>query len=298
VPGATKQLHDAEKVVLTMTIANVDMAAAWDGDEGTDWARDWERYDLGVRSHHLRLMEAAAISRGEHVLDVGCGNGQTTRDAARSAAEGSALGVDLSSGMIARARELARREKLTNVTFEIADAQVHPFEPVSYDIAISRFGAMFFGDPVAAFTNIARGLRPGGRLVLMSWQRLENNEWLVAIRRALAVGRDLPAPPVGAPGPFGLADPDGASTVLTAAGFEQVDCQGVEGPFFAGADPDDAVAFLGRGGVVRGLLQGLEPSDRERALDAFRATMASHESEAGVRFDSASWLISARRPAD
>jgi SAM-dependent methyltransferase len=82
---------------------------------------------------------------------------------------------------------------------------VHPFEPARYDIAMSRFGAMFFGDPVAAFTNIGRGLRPGGRLVLMSWQRLENNEWLVAIRRALAVGRELPAPPVGAPGPFGLA---------------------------------------------------------------------------------------------
>jgi ubiquinone/menaquinone biosynthesis C-methylase UbiE len=153
-----------------MTIANVDMAAAWDGDEGTDWARDWERYDLGVRSHHLRLMEAAAISPAEHVLDVGCGNGQTTRDAARSAAAGSARGVDLSSVMIARAREVARDENVTNVTFEIADAQVHPFEPARYDIAMSRFGAMFFGDPVAAFTNIGRGLRPGGRLVLMSWQ--------------------------------------------------------------------------------------------------------------------------------
>ncbi len=200
--------------------------------------------------------------------------------------------------MIARAREIARRESLTNVTFEIADAQVHPFEPASYDVAMSRFGAMFFGDPVAAFTNIGRGLRPGGRLVLMSWQRLENNEWLVAIRRALAVGRELPTPPVGVPGPFGLADPDDVSTILTAAGFEQVECQAVEEPFFAGTDADDAVAFLGRGGVVRGLLQGLEPSDRERALDAFRATMASHEGEEGVRFDSAAWLISAGRPAN
>jgi ubiquinone/menaquinone biosynthesis C-methylase UbiE len=144
-----------------MNIANVDMAAAWDGDEGTDWARDWEHYDLGVRSHHARLMDAAAISRAERVLDVGCGNGQTTRDAARSAAEGSALGVDLSSGMIARAREIARHEKLTNVTFDVADAQVHPFEPAGYDVAMSRFGAMFFGDPVAAFTNIAQALRPG-----------------------------------------------------------------------------------------------------------------------------------------
>jgi SAM-dependent methyltransferase len=281
-----------------MSIANVDMAAAWDGDEGTDWARDWEHYDLGVRSHHARLMQAAAITRAERVLDVGCGNGQTTRDAARSAPEGSAFGVDLSSGMIARAREIARHEDLGNVTFEVADAQVHPFEPAGYDVAMSRFGAMFFGDPVAAFTNIARGLRPGGRLVLLSWQRLEHNEWLVAIRRALAVGRDLPTPPVGVPGPFGLADPDAVSAILTAAGFDQIECHGVEEPFFAGTDADDAVAFLGRGGVVRGLLQGLEPADRQRARDAFRETMASHEGEDGVRFASASWLISAGRPPD
>ena len=280
-----------------MNIANVDMAAAWDGDEGADWARDWERYDRGVRSHHVRLMEAAAIAPAERVLDVGCGNGQTTRDAARSAAEGSALGVDLSSGMIARADEIARRENLSNVAFEVADAQVHPFEPDSYDVAMSRFGAMFFSDPVAAFSNIARGLRPGGRLVLMSWQRLENNEWLQAIRRALAAGRELPTPPVGAPGPFGLADPDGVATILTAAGFERVECHSVEEPFFAGSDADDAVAFLGRGGVVRGLLQGLEPAARQHALDAFRETMAAHETEHGVHFDSASWLISAGRPA-
>jgi hypothetical protein len=157
---------------------------------------------------------------------------------------------------------------------------------------------MFFGDPVAAFTNIAGALRPGRRLVLLSWQRLENNEWLVAIRRALAVGRELPTPPVGVPGPFGLADPDGVAAILTAAGFEQVECQAVEEAFFAGTDADDAVAFFGRGGVVRGLLQGLEPSDKQRALDAFRTTMASHEGEDGVRFDSAAWLISAGRPAN
>jgi SAM-dependent methyltransferase len=279
-----------------MNIANVEMSAAWDGDEGTDWARDWERYDLGVRAHHLRLMAAAAISPADRVLDVGCGNGQTTRDAGRSAVEGSALGVDLSSGMIARAREIAEHENVPNVTFEVADAQVHPFERAGYDVAMSRFGAMFFGDPVAAFTNIAGALRPGGRLVLMSWQRLENNEWLVAIRRALAVGRELPTPPVGVPGPFGLADPDGVATILTAAGFDQVECEAVEETFFAGTDADDAVAFLGRGGVVRGLLKDLEPPDRRRALDAFRAAMASHEGDDGVRFDSAAWLISAVRP--
>lgn len=282
---------------MTTAIANTEMAAAWDGDEGTDWARDWEHYDLGVRPYHLRLLETAAISHGERVLDIGCGNGESTRSAARAAVDGAAFGVDLSSLMVARAREIARGENVTNVTFERADAQVHPFEPASFDVAISRFGAMFFGDPVAAFRNIGAAIRPGGRLALVSWQRLENNEWLQAIRASLAVGRALPAPPVMAPGPFGLADCDAVTDILKTSGFEQVLCEPAEEGFLAGADADDAFAFIGRSGVVRGLLNGLGDADTRHALDGLRATMAAHDSGSGVRFGSAAWLISARRPA-
>ncbi|MGH8940228.1 MAG: class I SAM-dependent methyltransferase, partial [Actinomycetes bacterium] len=154
---------------MTTAIANVEMAAAWDGDEGEDWARDWEHYDLGIRGHHLRLLEIAAISGEERVLDVGCGNGESTRDAARAAADGSAFGVDLSLRMIERARQIAHAENVTNAAFAQADAQVHPFEPAAYDIALSRFGTMFFADPVAAFDNINHALRPGGRLAMVSW---------------------------------------------------------------------------------------------------------------------------------
>lgn len=279
-----------------MTVANVQMVAAWDGDEGADWARDWQHYDLGIRLYHVRLLDTAAITRHEQVLDVGCGNGQSTRDAARAAADGAALGVDLSSRMLTRAREIARAEGVTNVTFEQTDAQVHPFETSAYDVAVSRFGGMFFADPVAAFANIGRALRPGGRLAMVAWQALERNEWLRDLRAALAVGRDLPAPPVGAPGPFGLADRAGVTAVLTAAGFEQVGVESADEPFVAGSDAEDAFAFISRGGAARGLLQGLDDSDRSRALDALRATMAAHESDEGVQFGSAGWLITARRP--
>lgn len=148
-------------------IANVEMAAAWDGDEGEEWARDWERYDRAVLDHHGALFDAATIGDDERVLDIGCGNGQSTRDAARAAGNGSAIGVDLSSRMVERARELAKLEGVTNVTFERVDAQVHPFDAAAYDVVISRFGAMFFADPASAFANIGAGLRPGGRLVMV-----------------------------------------------------------------------------------------------------------------------------------
>jgi SAM-dependent methyltransferase len=276
------------------TIANVEMAKAWDGDEGDDWARDWRRYDRSVRSYHVLLLQAAAVSRGDHVLDVGCGSGESTRDAARSAADGTALGIDLSARMLARARELARAEGPPNVRFERADAQVHAFEPGAFDVVISRFGAMFFADPLAAFVNLARGLRPGGRLVMVAWQDLANNEWLRAIRGALSVGRDLPAPPAGAPGPFGLADPVGGRANLEAAGFLDVGFEAVEEPVWLGADADDAFSFIAGTGVARGLLGGLDDGARATALDALHGTMAAHQTGDGVAFGSAAWLISAR----
>ena len=276
-------------------VANAQMAAAWDGDDGADWAREWEHHDRAIRGYHLRLLETAAVAPGEHVLDVGCGNGETSRDAARACGDGAVLGVDLSSRMLARARELALAQALTNVTFEQADAQVHRFAPDAYDVVLSRFGAMFFADRAAAFANIARAMQPGGRLVMVAWRTLADNEWIKALRGALAVGRELPVPPDGAPGPVGLADHDAVRAVLRASGFDGIDIESVDEPFWVGTDVDDAFAFAGSLGVTRGLLQGLDTDDRARALDALRQTLADHETAEGVSFASAAALISARR---
>ena len=129
---------------------------------------------------------ACGVRPGDHVIDIGCGTGQTTRQAARLAVAGSTLGIDLSAPAVAQARRLAREDGLRNIAFECADAQVHRFPDHRFDLAISRFGTMFFGDPVAAFTNIGRALHPAGRLVMMVWQAREHNEWQVAIDRILA----------------------------------------------------------------------------------------------------------------
>ena len=277
------------------SIANADMAAAWDGAEGENWARDWQHYDRSIRRYHLRLLRAADIAGGENVLDVGCGNGELTRDAGRATATGAVLGVDLSARMLARARELAHAEGLDNVAFEQADAQVHAFRPAAYDAVVSRFGAMFFADPVTAFRNIGEAMRPGARLVLIAWQGLGRNEWLRAVRGALSLGRALPAPPVGAPGPFGLADPDGVRATLAAAGYAQIDIEAAEEPFWAGPHAQGAFDFVSNGSLARGFLEGFAVDDRNRALDALRLTMENHDAGDGVWFGSAAWLIRATR---
>lgn len=125
--------------------------------------------------------------------------------------------------------------------FDQVDAQVDPFPPAAFDLAVSVFGAMFFADPAAAFTNIARALRPDGELALLAWKGLEHNEWLVAIREALSLGRALPAPAVGAPGPFGLANTAFTQRVLTEAGFEDVCVDEVSEAIRLGNDAEERV---------------------------------------------------------
>jgi SAM-dependent methyltransferase len=274
--------------------SNTEQLRAWDGDEGAYWVANSDYFDRSLILHHQKLLAAAAIADDERVLDIGCGTGQTTRDAARAAASGSALGVDLSSKMIDYARRRAADEGVTNVFFEQADAQIHPFEAGSFDIAISRTGAMFFGDAMAGFTNVGRALRAGGRLAILTWQPLSENEWVQEVTGALAAGRDLPGPPPpDAPSPFSLSDPDRVRRVLTGAGFADVELNGVRAGMWFGADADDTSRFVL--GLMGWMLADLDDAGRARAADALHATATAHETPSGVVFDSAAWIIRAIR---
>ena len=277
-----------------MTVANVDMAAAWDGDEGAHWAENAERYEATNAPYRKLLLQAAAIEPHSAVLDIGCGNGASTRDAARIATSGTALGVDLSARMLERARERAAAEGLANVRFEQADAQVHEFEPASFDVAISSFGAMFFADPVAAFANIGRALRPDARIALLVWRELSRNAWVVAVRDALAMGRDLPTPPADAPGPFAFARREHAHDVLSRAGYLDVRFDEVAEPVTLGRDADDAFSFVSTFGMTRGLTQDLDATTKAAALDALHQSLRDHQTADGVQFDASAWLITAR----
>src|SRR3954452_10520681 len=201
-------------------------------------------YDAELRRHNQALRRACGVQLDDCVLDIGCGTGETTRDAARTARAGSALGVDISAPAIERARELARAERLPNVTFEHANVQVHRFPPERFDLVISRFGTMFFDDPVAAFDNIRRALRPAGRLVMMVWQAHERNEWDVSIRQSLGAAQGLETVPSGGPDPFSLADPPTLQAILQAAGFADVAFTDVHEPVYYGPDVTSALDWV------------------------------------------------------
>ncbi|MFI9004876.1 class I SAM-dependent methyltransferase [Streptomyces sp. NPDC053541] len=277
-------------------IVNTTQAQAWNGPEGAHWARHQDRWNAINEGFDEPLLAAAGITADTRTLDIGCGAGQTTVLAARRAPAGRALGLDLSAPMLAEARARAAREGLGNARFVRGDAQNHPLESGAFDAAISRYGVMFFADPEAAFGNIARALRPGGRLAFVCPAEPDRNDWLVAmtaLRGPLPVG-ELGIP--GRPGMFSLSEPDRVRAVLTAAGLTGIRVDRADAYGTWGADAADAAAFLLLTGPGRHLMDQAAPADRDRARQALTEHLRPHETADGtVRLRSASWLVTATR---
>ena len=250
-------------------------------------------YDAELRAHHEHLRAAYGIGPGDAVVDIGCGTGLTTREAARAASPGRVVGVDVSERMLERARQVTAAEGLENVRYELGDAQVHRFDPAGFDVAISRFGTMFFSDPAAAFANIAAALRPGARLVLLVWQRREDNGWMQAIDAALG---DAAQPPPPGLDPFSLGDAVATARLLDGAGFDGVRFADIHEPVLYGHDLDAALAIVQGFQDTTAALATLSDGEAARTVERLRATLAAHYGdERGVALDSRSWLITARR---
>ena len=171
---------------------------------------------------------------------------------------------------------------------------MHRFPQESFDLAVSRFGTMFFADPGAAFANIGRALRPAGRLVMMVWQASERNEWDVAIREALA-GTGGPAAVSAGPDPFSLADPAAVQETLEAAGFAGAAFADVREPVYYGPDVAAALDWVSGFTSTSNVLNQLDPGAAARAAGRLRERLAAHLREDGVWFDSRAWIVTARR---
>ncbi|MEV7098855.1 methyltransferase domain-containing protein [Amycolatopsis sp. NPDC051045] len=276
------------------TIANTRQADAWNGWEGVHWAQNSARYNATVTAFTDDLFRSAAIAPDHHVLDIGCGTGQVTLLAARRAAEGHVVGIDLSAPMLAVARADAAAQCLANVRFDQGDAQVHPFPAAGFDLAISRGGVMFFEDAVAAFANVRRGLRPGGRLVFMGPQGGTPDS---AYARATTALRPLMREPSPASRGMGsLVDPARIRAVLEAAGFTGITLEPVTAPMDYGRDAADAADFILGQGPARSNLAGLDPSVVERTREQLRADLEAFETPEGVRISGSVWVVAAVRP--
>ncbi|TKR29502.1 class I SAM-dependent methyltransferase [Luteimonas gilva] len=240
-------------------------------------------YDSELQLHDKAFRRACGVHARERVLDIGCGSGQTTRDAARAASAGSAVGIDISAPAIARARELAAAQDVRNVRFEQGDAQAHPLPRQGFDVAISRFGTMFFADLLAAFRNIRGALADNGRLVMMVWQAREANEWSTAIHGHCAQSSAA----------FSLADPSTVERILDAAGFADATFQDVREPVYYGDSVEAALDWIGQFQATREALRSLDAASAERERARIREIVERHRRDGGVWFDSRAWIVRA-----
>jgi len=269
----------------------------WNGDSGHRWVADADRRDAVLAPVADALLTVARIQPGESILDLGCGCGATTILAATHAGPGgTAHGIDLSEPMLAVARQRAHDAGLSTVSFTHADAQTHPLGGAAHDTVISRFGTMFFDDPVAAFINIGRAVRPGGRLVIATWQPLDANDWLIVPGSALLRYGSLPEGQPGAPGMFAQADPGLLRSTLTHAGWTMVDSRAVTVALRLGDDPADATDYLADSGTGRAVLETVPDADRPAALAAVADALAAHTADDGVYLDAAIWITTGTRP--
>lgn len=278
---------------MSQDAANADQIAYWNNSVGQTWADLQDLLDRQIEPLGLRAMAAAAPKPGERVLDIGCGCGQTSLALAQAVGpSGAVTGVDISAPML----EVARRRVGDRAQFLEADAQTYAFAPGGFDLAYSRFGVMFFADPVAAFANIGRGLASGGRLGFVCWRPMAQNAWMAApLEAARAVLPPIPPPTDPfAPGPFAFADADRVRGILEQAGFVDIEITPHDQPI-GGHGLDDAVALSLKVGPVAAVLRE-SPEYREPAARAVRAAFAPMAGDDGVYFGSATWIVTARRP--
>lgn len=279
---------------------NADMIEFWNGDAGQKWVRFQEMMDVSLLPMGRRIMEAAKPKAGEQVIDVGCGCGGTTLELARRVAPGGAVvGVDISEPMLARAK--ARGVPEAEITFERSDAQVHDFTKAAYDLVFSRFGVMFFSDPIAAFHNLRSALKPGGRVAFVCWPPAKENAWVKIPTGIVKTHIELPPPPApGEPGEFAFADRERVEHILSAAGFSDIEIDRNDMPITIAPDGglDEAVEFfLEMGPTGRAIADaGGSIELRSRIAEDLRAGLRPFVTEAGVVMDASIWLVTGRAP--
>ncbi len=272
--------------------ANQDQIDYWNGPTGTKWAKYQSEMDRNLADANAGLMKLAAPQPGENVLDIGCGAGETTwRVAQAVGAGGKVLGVDVSQPLLVQARG---RGHAKNVRFEQADASAYAFKP-EFDLILSRFGVMFFEDPVAAFANIRRAAAKDGRLAFVCWRPVQENEWTtLPMSAAKPLLPEQPAPDPHAPGPFAFSDPERTKSILTQAGFREVKIEKLDGVMDLGPSAQHAGFQMTNLGPVSRALRDESDETRAKVQAAVTAAFAKFQKPGeNIAPAIACWLVSA-----
>ena len=270
-----------------------EQAAYWKGPGGTMWLGAYDRIQRGIVGFGEIVLQAANARRGERVLDIGCGTGGTTAELAHAVGpNGSVLGVDISEPLVGA----ARAQGLGNAAFEVGDATTYSFEAQSFDLVFSRFGVMFFADPVAAFANIRRALRPSGRLVFICWRTPAENPWAaVPMRAAMPFLPPIERPGPDDPGQYSFGDRARVERILDQAGFSDLSIEPVDLMLNQGKDIPTVMERIGDFGPLARAFKDVDPEQVVKAKDAIAEALKPHATADGVQLAGACWLVRAKQ---
>jgi SAM-dependent methyltransferase len=286
--------RQVEETIVEAAHIRDEQAKLWNGSAGCAWVEAQALLDRILQPFEDALVAAVCASGARRVLDVGCGTGSTTRAVARLlGAKSDCVGVDISEQMIDTARTLAEQERVP-ARFICADAQTHTFEPASFDMIMSRFGVMFFADPVRAFANLRNAASDEATMCFIAWRSPAENQFMTtAERAAAALLPNLPARRADAPGQFGFADARRVQSILAESGWRDIGIQPIDA---ACTLPENELSrYAARLGPVGVALREIDPGTREQVVAVVRKAFEPYVHGDEVRFTACCWKIDARR---
>lgn len=274
------------------------MSEFWNGEGGEKWLRFQGNIENGFYHFGQEAIAAAVLELGEYVLDIGCGWGNTSFEIAWAVGPfGGVKGIDISDIILNQTLDRERSAIRYNVDFECADAQSYSFEQKSFDVVYSRFGVMFFNNPVEAFKNIRNALKPSGRMSFICWQPIDANEW-VSLPLSIAA-KYVPLPPKpnpAAPGGFSFGDPNRVKSILKNAGFVDIEITRFNTTFNVGKNIDEAVTFLTHIGPASSIFEDsdIDELDKINFTTELQDKLMFYKNEKGVELGAATWIVTAR----
>jgi SAM-dependent methyltransferase len=277
---------------MTQTQSNADQVAFWNGEAGEKWVKAQDRLDAMLAPVTADVLKAAAAKPGEHVLDIGCGCGETSIILAKAGAR--VTGIDISRPMLARAKQRAIEGRVDGFEAIEADASERRFE-ATYDLLVSRFGVMFFANADAAFANLRKALKPGGRLAFACWREPRANEW-VSVPVGAIRPHVPPQPPLAPedPGPFAFADLARVRRILANAGFDSIAARPFDSPMQLGETLEDALAHIQEFGPVSRMMTPASDDEKARAATALRRALEPYASKKPIALNGATWIVTAK----
>ncbi|TPK87909.1 class I SAM-dependent methyltransferase [Mesorhizobium sp. B2-4-13] len=272
---------------------NTRQAALWNDASGKAWVEMQPILDEILAPFERLVVDAGYPGEGGNVLDIGCGAGATTLAMARRVGNnGRCVGLDISQPLVALATERTQAEEVANASFEVGDAQTYAFESGRFDAVVSRFGIMFFDDPVAAFSNIRQAARRGGKLAFVAWRSPAENDFMTTAARAAAPFLPTaPAPDPDAPGQFAFADGAKVKRILEASGWSSIDVRQANLP--CKIAEGDLMMYATRLGPLAAALREVDQATAEKIITVLPAAFAPFVKDGQARFNAACWLVTA-----